>query len=443
MKLIIFSFLWQCFSKRAEGASEAKASSPFKGNFHLIEAMLWADDMMKDEKGREVNYAEGAKLGLPTMMFDPVRGSLNARSAWNKDAVAMQFECRVDSVGASHDHSDRGNFTLFAHGRSWAKDNFRSVETRHHNNVLIDGFGQGYWPGPGRWVSHSEMGNLVFASVDAKDCYGWWWPKQIKNEKQDFIRFRYPRWQSYAGEAALFQKEYEGTPIERDTRPAVAAFWEGFGKTDPRLWDEDSWPVRLPHNPVQRAFRSVVFHKGKHPWLLVVDDIQKDGQERLYEWLMQTGMDTEMVSMSGNDIILADATTKRNAEGELEPAPGDRQLLVRILHLEDPADPHHFTSRPSCRLETFERKDTLLPTAAEGALTGSRSFGLDKRLVLASRSVAPNFRILLFPHRHGEALPTTVWNGDRSECIIETAGERSRLKFTTNGNGLTVISHLP
>ena len=436
-------FLWQCFSKRAEGSSEAKASSPFKGNFHLIEAMLWADDMMKDEEGREVDYAEGAKLGLPTMMFDPVRGSLNARSAWNKDAVAMQFECRVDSVGASHDHSDRGNFTLFAHGRSWAKDNFRSVETRHHNNILIDGFGQGYWPGPGRWVSHSEKGNLVFASVDAKDCYDWWWPKQIKNEKQDFIRFRYPRWQSYAGEAALFQKEYEGTPIERDTRPAVAAFWEGFGKTDPRLWDEDSWPVRLPHNPVQRAFRSVVFHKGKHPWLLVVDDIQKDGQERLYEWLMQTGMDTEMVSMSGNDIILADATTKRNAEGELEPAPGDRQLLVRILHLEDPADPHHFTSRPSCRLESFERKDTLLPAAAEGALTGSRSFGLDKRLVLASRSVAPNFRILLFPHRHGEALPTTVWNGDRSECIIETAGERSRLKFTTNENGLTVISHLP
>lgn len=436
-------FLWQCFSKRNDIAPSSEASDPFTGNFHLIEPLLWADDFMKGEGGKAVEYADGAKLGLPTAAFDHVRGSLNARNAWNRDAVAMQFECRVDSVGANHDHADRGNFTLFAHGRAWAKDNFRSVETRHHNNILIDGLGQGYWPGPGRWVSHEAKGDLVFASVDAKDCYDWWWPKQIMNEKQDFSRFRYPRWQSYAGEAVQFQKEYEGTPIERDTRPAVVAFWEGFGKTDPRLWDEDSWPVRLPHNPVRRAFRSVVFHQGKSPWLLVVDDIQKDDRERLYEWLMQTGMNTEMVSMSGNDIILADATTKRNAEGKPEPSKGDRQLLVRILDLGDPADPHHFTSRPSCRLETFERKDTLLPTAVEGALTGARSFGLDKRLVLASRSAAPDFKIMLYPHRHGEALPTTVWNDDRSEWTIEIGGERTRIGFSRTENGLTVISHLP
>ena len=89
--------------------------------------MLWADDAMVDDAGRPVEYADGAKLGLPTMAFDPVRGSLNARSGWHKDAATMQFECRVDSVGASHEHSDRGNFTFFAHGRLWAKDNFRSV----------------------------------------------------------------------------------------------------------------------------------------------------------------------------------------------------------------------------------------------------------------------------------------------------------------------------
>jgi hypothetical protein len=187
----------------------------------------------------------------------------------------------------------------------------------------------------------------------------------------------------------------------------------------------------------------VVFHKGEHPWLLVVDDIQKDDRERLYEWLMQTGMNTEMISMSGNDIILADATTKRSSEGKPEPSKGDRQLLVRILDLGDPADPHLFTSRPSCRLETFERKDTLLPTAVEGALTGSRSFGLDKRLVLASRSVSPDFKILLYPHRQGEALPTTAWNDDRSEWTIEIGGERSRLGFSRTETGLTLISLLP
>jgi hypothetical protein len=402
--------------------------------------MLWADDFMKDDAGKPVDYAEGAKLGLPTFALDPVRGSLNARSGWHKDAAAMQFECRVDSVGASHEHSDRGNFTFFANGRAWAKDNFRSVETRHHNNILIDGLGQGYWPGPGEWVSHEEKGGLVIACADAKEAYNWWWPKQIKNENPDFVRFRFPRWVSYAGEAAQFQKEYAGVSIERDTRPAVGMFWKGFDKTDPRLWDEDSWPVRLPHNPVRRAFRSVVFQRGGHPWLLVVDDIQKDGKERLYEWLMQTGMNTEMISMSGSDIILGDATVARSADGEPKPTKGERQLLVRMLDLGSPADPHLYTTKPSCRLETFERKDTLVPEASQGALSGSRTFGLDMRLVLASRSVSPDFKILLFPHRHGDKLPVTTWNQTRSELIIEAGGEARTLSFTKNKAGRTLIS---
>jgi hypothetical protein len=451
-------FLWQNFATRSDGmplaanALDVKSDdatkhlpvpekfSAFTGNFHIIEPMLWAGDSLKDEAGKPVDYADGAKLGLPTVTFDPVRGSLNARSGWHRDAATMQFECRIDSVGASHEHADRGNFTLFADGRAWAKENFRSVETRHHNNVLIDGLGQGYWPGPGEWLGHEESGSLVIASADAKEAYNWWWPKQIKDEKQDFVRFRFPRWASYAAEAARFHEEYAGALIERDTRPAVEAFWKGFLKTDPRLWDEDSWPVRLSHNPVRRAFRSVVFNRGEHPWLLVVDDIQKDDKERLYEWLMQTGMNTEMISMSGNDIILGDATVARNAAGELKPAKGERLLLVRILELGNPADPHLYTSRPSCRLETFERKDTLLPEAAEGALSGSRTFGLDKRLVVASRSVAPDFKILLFPHRHGDALPVTAWDESRSELSIETGGEKSTLGLSESAAGRTVIS---
>jgi hypothetical protein len=437
-------FLWQSFSSRQPAATEPLAMSekfsPFDGNFHIIEPMLWAGDSMKDETGKPVDYADGAKLGLPTLMVDPVRGSLNARSGWHRDAATMQFECRVDSVGASHEHADRGNFTFFADGREWAKDHFRSVETRHHNNILIDGLGQGYWPGPGEWLGHEEKADLVFASADAKEAYDSWWPKQIKDEKEDFIRFKYPRWKSYAVEAMQFRKEYAGVSIERDNRPAVAMFWKGFGKSDPRLWDEDSWPVRLPHNPVLRAFRSVVFQRGEHPWLLVVDDIQKDEKERLYEWLMQTGMNTEIVSMSGNDIILGDATVAKSVDGKPHPAKGERQLLVRMLDLANPADPHLYTSRPSSRLETFERKDTLVPEAAEGALSGSRTFGTDKRLVLASRSVAPDFKILLFPHRQGEMLPVTTWNEARSELSIEASGRKWTLTLMKNNAGRTLIS---
>jgi hypothetical protein len=94
-------------------------------------------------------------------------------------------------------------------------------------------------------------------------------------------------------------------------------------------------------------------------------------------------------------------------------------LLVRILSMNDPAEAHAYQSRPSVRLETFERKDTLAPEMVTGALSGARSFGLDKRLVIASRSVAPRFRILLYPLRAGDPLPATTWNADKTQITIQ------------------------
>lgn len=435
-------FLWQCFAtKPADNPQSANAVavntdgfSTFKGSFHIIEAMLWVSD---DNVEKPLDPEE---LNFPTMMFDPVRGSLNARSGWHKDATTVQFECRIDSVGGSHEHADRTNFTFFALGRAWAADYFRSVETRHHNNILIDGLGQGQWPGPGEWLGHQKIGDLLIAAADAKEAYGWWWPKQIASEPADFERFKFARWSSYATESAIFREKYAAVPFERDPRPAVSAFWKGYEKTDPRLWDEDSWPVRLPHNPVQRAFRTIVFSRAANPWLLVVDDIQKDGNERLYEWLMQTGFNTETVSIVSNDIILGDATVRRSALGMPAPKKGDRQLLVRVLDLQHPAEPHFYTTKPSFRLEAFERKDTLVSEEKTGALSGSRSFGMDKRLVIASRAVAPDFKILLFPHRHGDALPVTTWNQTRSKLVIQTGGEKRTLSFTKNEAGRTLIS---
>ena len=375
-------------------------------------------------------------MGLQAALFDPVRSSLIVRSAWQKDAAMAEFECRTDSVSASHEHADRGSFTFAALGRSWAKDNFRSVETRHHNGILIDGVGEGYWSGPGRWLGLRQQGSVTVAACDMKPAYDWWWPKEILTEDPAaFGRFNFARWESYRPEAASFREVYGGEPMARDERPSVAAHWQGFAQGDPRMWDEDTWPMHLPHNPVRRAFRAVAFHGGEHPYLLVADDIQKDDQERLYEWLMQTGMDTEVASMEGNDIVLCDATAKRGENGQAHPARGERELLVRVLNMSDPARAHDYQSRPSFRLETFERKDTLAPEMIQGALAGARSFGLDKRLVIASRSVAPDFRILLYPLRAGEPLPATTWEADKTRLTIEAGSQRDVFVLKKDADG--------
>lgn len=408
-----------------------------EGKVHLVEALVWAADDPDLGKVLPDDGSDLKALGLQQVMFDPERGSLIARSGWDKDAAFVQFECRTDSVGASHEHADRGLFTFAALGRVWAKDNFRSVETRHHNNILIDGAGQGYWPGPGVWLGLEESGPLLVAACDAKEAYDWFWPKQILVENPDsFPRFAFPRWTSYRKQAASFQEVMQGVPGERETRPGVVKFWEGFTQGDPRLWDEDGWPVRFPHNPVQRAFRTIAFERGPNPWLLVVDDIQKDDKERLYEWLMQTGPDTEIVRIKDRDIILGDATLPRGPDGLPRPRKGDRLLLVRILDLADPAKPRDFHSRPSTRLETFERRDTLEP-GPDGL--GGRTFGLDKRLVVASRAVAPDFKILLYPHRHGDPLPETTWNDDRTRLTVTMPAGPKTLAFSRSTEGRTMI----
>jgi hypothetical protein len=155
---------------------------------------------------------------------------------------------------------------------------------------------------------------------------------------------------------------------------------------------------------------------------------------------MQTGFNTETISIAGNDIILGDATVRRNAQGMPAPVKGDRQLLVRVLDLKDPADPHLYPTKPSFRLESFERKDTLVPVNKTGALSGARSFGMDKRLVIASRSVAPNFKILLFPHRHGDPLPVTTWSKDFTKLSIEIAGKCQTLVFQNDAGRMLIRS---
>ncbi|MDX2082209.1 MAG: hypothetical protein SFU53_15600 [Terrimicrobiaceae bacterium] len=424
--------LWRSFVASRSG-------KPFDGNYHLIEAMIWAadDPQLHDpppDKGEDL-----AALAVPPVLFDPDRGWLTARSAWDRDAAFMQFECRVDSVGASHEHADRGSFTFAALGRVWAKDNFRSVETRHHNSILIDGLGQGYWPGPGVWLGLETFGTLLVAACDARDAYSWFWPKQILTEDPErFERFRFPRWAAYESEARAFQKLRSGPSGEKDPRAGVVSFWKRYESGDPRLWDEDGWPVRFPHNTVARAFRTIAFERGRNPWLLVVDDIQKDNRERLYEWLMQTGLDTEIASIAGNDIVLCDASVKRDLSGNVRPAKADRCLLVRILNLNDPDGFAAYQSRPSVRLETFERRDTLAPESS--GLAGSRSFGLDKRLVIPSRSKSPDFQILLYPFRHGDPLPETSWNDEGSVLTIRAPSGVQRLSFTRADDGRTHLT---
>ena len=404
-----------------------------KDKLHMIEPLLWAADC--------TGTNEAASLQAPLTYFDPTRSFLASRSSWDTNAMFVEMECRTDSVGSSHEHADRGGFTLSAMGRRWAKENFRSPETRHHNGILIDGRGQGFWGGPGKWLGLADSKDFLIAACDAKDAYDWWWPKEATTgDAKMQIRYGFPRWESYKQGWEDFRKVYGDGPFEKDQRPSVVAHWKGFEDKagGPRMWDEDGWPVRLPFNPVKKAFRTLLIAWGEHPYTILIDDIQKDSgktpAEHLYEWLMQTGENTDIVSIKDNDLILCDASVSRDENGQPKPKKGDRLLLVRVLNANVPAKAKDYTTKPSFRLETFERKDTITPDA-KGGLSGSRSFGLDKRLVIASRAVAPEFRILLYPMRQGDPLPETAWNEKGDELTLKTVNSTDLFGIKTSADG--------
>lgn len=408
-----------------------------KDKLHIIEPLLWAADFNGTN--------EAVSLQAPFTYFDPTRSFLASRSSWDTNALFVEMECRTDSVGSSHEHADRGGFTLSALGRRWAKENFRSPETRHHNGILIDGRGQGFWGGPGKWLGLADTKDFLLAACDTKDAYDWWWPKEaITGDAKMQVRYAYPRWESYKQGWEDFRKVYGDGPFEKDPRPAVVAHWKGFEDKagGPRMWDEDGWPVRLPFNPVKKAFRTLAMARGEHPYAILIDDIQKDSAknpvEHLYEWVMQTGENTDVVSLKDNDIILCDASVSRDGNGQPKPKKGDRLLLVRVLNANVPAKSQDFTTKPSFRLETFERKDSIVPDG-KGGLSGSRSFGMDKRLVIASRSVAPDFRILLYPMRQGDAVPETAWNDKGDAVTLQAGGQKDLISMKPGKEGRTAV----
>jgi hypothetical protein len=408
---------------------------------HMIEPLLWAVDPSVSN--------DQALTNVPLTFFDPERSTLTTRSSWDANALFFEMECRTDSVGSSHEHADRGNFTFAALGRTWAKENMRSVETRHHNGILIDGRGQGLWGGPGKWLGLADSRDFLIAACDAKDAYDWWWPKEaITGDPAMQARYAYPRWESYKQGWEDFRRVYGNGPFEKDPRPSVVAHWKGFEDKagGPRMWDEDGWPVRLPFNPVRKAFRTVLMARGEHPYVVVVDDIQKDPDrtpaEHLYEWLMQTGENTDIVWIKDNDIILCDASVCRDRNGQPKPQKGDRLLLVRVLNANLPGKAANYPTKPSFRLDTFERKDTVVPEekTPKGALSGSRSYGIDKRLVIASRSIAPDFRILLYPMRQGDPVPETFLNEKGELFTLKTGGQNDQISLQPGKDGRTVVA---
>jgi hypothetical protein len=377
-------------------------------------------------------WAEGlevATAGKPPASFDDGRGCLVARSAWDRDAVQLIFQPR--HVPDGHSQAERGTFTLSAFGRNWVEKVANSggshagnsAESRFQSVVLIDDVGQGVNHTPsGRSVALANTSDATFLATDLRDPYTWKLGGPI-------------RWDRTPNDHRL-----EPSPLPWMSLPWFdLPHWLYGGRTETMAPQEkfNRFGSVTEWNPVQRAFRTAGLVRGPHPYALVIDDIQKDDNEHEYKWLMQIADDLELVASvqvdftanqrlewyKGNtngfraDLILGEPTQSQAKDG--------RRLLVRVLQSNTSRTPNVAINQPGW-IETYQKD-----------IRGQRDFGIGKRLVISSRSIAPDFKVLLFPHRAGDPLPVTTWNKDRTRLTVEWSDQKDEIAFIRPVDGRT------
>lgn len=414
-----------------------------------------------DPSKTAAEYNSVPPVEMPLTFASPGRGTFIARDKWDKNGVMFQFDARQDTYFQSHDHADRGNFELAANGRLWVMDGWRSTESKYHSVITIDGRGQGYFATPATWKEYVDVPEATFGLVDYKYAFDWKW---LKTPVSDAMQGKPlpAQWSDgvYMAAAKNQMKYHPGEVPERDPLRKVAEYFSGNLATDPRIWTEDTWPTRLQNCPVEYAFRTAGLVKGKHSYMLIVDDLKKDNSERLYEWAMPVQLDVEVVSIkqlvdvtqqSGAltigfntfgdkgtqgdyDVVLGDKSMKRNMDevdtniggvynvGRFTPQKGNPQLLVRVLNRTAADVPN---LEPNPRLETFENLKT-----EDMHQFYLRSMDLAKRLVIPSRSNNPDFKVLLFPYLHGEETPKTKWNDNRTQLTVSFSDQTDTFYFS-------------
>ncbi len=280
----------------------------------------------------------------------------------------LDMNTQADYI-AGHAHSNSGEFTLSALQRKWAIDRgFHIAETKDSSCVLIDGRGQGFFPVGGATVERRDDPNFTMIAGDASEPYHWITRAQTRINDPAIAAFH---WEPDTN-AEVIRRFDEYATITNKAEP-----WH-----DKQAWQ---YPFRAVYDPVQKAFRTAALRRnGSHDYVLIVDDIQKDGSSHQYDWLMQVADDLEVKSRNGNSIVLGSADAKDN-----------RRLLVQMAGV---------SGGGSWIFEKYEVKRT--PESGD-----TTSFGMGNRLRYSVHAVAPGFKVLLYPYREGEALPEVSASG--------------------------------
>lgn len=246
-------------------------------------------------------------------------------------------------------------------------------------------------------------------------------------------------WTLVAGDATLaYNDAYQGKRDLDTGLPLSSWLYPGledyFLALDPRFRDKFAQHLMVgstTYNPMRSVIRTVLFVRGPHPYVLIVDDDDKDGAPHDWQWVINCqisfgGPENRFVDAKGNGVYsslammpgaTADEAVLYHSPIDDGDKPGLPRLLVRDIGLADPKGqpPILLQSRPPGRSDI-----PYLTYGFDNNRTVKSIEQVDSNRVIIERDgvAKPSYAVLMFPFRTGEPMPVTTWNADRTILTI-------------------------
>jgi hypothetical protein len=363
---------------------------------------------------RDYNPAKPSpqSIGLPLSFFCGQRALMMTRSSWDEDASFLTMHVRGASGG--HSYRDRNGIMFAAKGRPWITIPYHNGETQGWacSTVLIDKREQSNTT-PSRVVDYVDNKEATFMVGDAKYCWDWVWDIAANTT---------------AGKPATFADLAAGNvdygaawkPVENSFNDFAYTKKLGVKRYSEPLKMTAHWIYpdgyiqsrkRQVNTPVIKSYRTSGIVRGKHPYTLVIDDIQRNCMPARYDWNITLMTDVIQLSQlpSGcqrGDIVLTGKDDVNSGSLKAQ-APA---LLIRVLQQNGKAEV------PQLVMHNFAKENINV-------------------LTLSTMAVSPDYKVLIYPFKEGEELPKTSWNANHTAVSLSFSDQKDLIAFAKSSCG--------
>ena len=252
-------------------------------------------------------------------------------------------------------------------------------------------------------------------------------------------------WTLVAGDATLCYNDGYSGKKEIDTKLPLSSFLypglaDVFYARNPEFHPYLASTLKVSQtnfNPMRWVLRTILFVRGARPYTLVVDDCDKDGTPHDWKWSMNCcegfapGQSPAFLDADGKwaATSLAMQPGSTAAEAVLYHSPIDDEktpgqaglprLLVRDLGLDRSSG-----NQPPIVLERLTPENGLTYGVDNNSKKATR-VNSNRLLIERDHAAEPRYKVLLFPYRTGEILPTTRWDLDHRRVTVDSKERNS------------------